>query len=99
MKKPVLTWNNLITHIKFGHYVPSTDTVMISIVLDTKEVPSYVLDHVMHHELLHKKLGAKVVGGRRMAHTPEFRAEERKFRRYQEAQTFLSKLSNEQSKR
>lgn len=93
MAKPILTWNRIITRAKYGHYIPATDTVMISIALDTKEVPAYVIDHVMHHELLHKNLGTKVVNSRRLAHTPEFRAEERKFKHYQQAKAFLSKMS------
>lgn len=99
MEKPILTWNKIITQAKFGHYVPATDTVMISIALDAKEVPAYVVDHVMHHELLHRKLGARVVNGRRLAHTPEFRAEEKKFKHYQQAQAFLAKLSRGPLKR
>jgi hypothetical protein len=93
MEKPILTWNKLITYRKFGHYVPSTDTVMISIALDAKDVAPYVIDHVMHHELLHKKLGVKVVNGRMIAHTPEFRAQEQSFKHYHQAQAFLAKLS------
>ena len=93
MEMPVLTWNKIITSRKFGHYVPATDTVMISIALDAKDVPPYVIDHVMHHELLHKKLGVKVVNGRQIAHTPEFRAQEQRFKHYPQAQAFLNKLS------
>jgi hypothetical protein len=97
MEKPVLTWNRIITHAKFGHYIPTTDTVMVSIALDASDVPPYVLDHVMHHELLHKKLGIKVVNGRRLVHTPEFRSEEQRFEYYHKAQAFLNKLAGESS--
>jgi hypothetical protein len=93
MEKPILTWNKIATSSKFGHYVPSTDTLMISVTLDAMDVPSYVLDQVMHHELLHKQLGTRVVKGRRIAHTSEFRSKERSFERYREAQAFLAKLS------
>ncbi|TET83543.1 MAG: hypothetical protein E3J37_05225 [Anaerolineales bacterium] len=95
MKKPILTWNKTITHGKFGHYVPATGTLMISIALDSRDVPSYVIDHVMHHELLHRKMGVKIVNSRRIAHTSEFRAEERSFEHYHEAQAFLTKMSRE----
>jgi hypothetical protein len=93
MEKPILTWNKIITSNKFGHYIPATDILMISIALDRRDVPSYVIDQVMHHELLHKKLGVKVVNRRMIAHTPEFRAEEKRFKHYSEAQAFLAKLS------
>jgi hypothetical protein len=93
MEMPVLTWNKIITRRKFGHYVPATDTVMISIVLDAKDVPPYVIDHVMHHELLHRKLGVKVVNGRQIAHTHEFRSQEQQFKYFHQAHEFLNKLS------
>jgi hypothetical protein len=98
MEKPILTWNRIVTYAKFGHYLPATDTVMISIALDAPYVPTYVLDQVMYHELLHKKLGARVVNGRRIAHTAKFRAEEKKFKHYQQAQAFLDKISKESRK-
>lgn len=93
MKAPVLTWNKTITHGKFGHYVPASDTVMISIALDSDAVPGFVIEHVMHHELLHRTLGVKFVDGRRIAHSSEFRAAEREFEGYQQAQEFLGSLS------
>jgi hypothetical protein len=89
---PLLTWNRTITHRKLGHYQPATDTIMLSLTLDDPRVPAFVVDFVMFHELLHKKLGAQLVNGRRYAHNPEFRKAERQFERYQEAQDFLKSL-------
>lgn len=91
LPRPRLTWNATLTHRKLGHYQLMTDTVMISITLDDRRIPGYVIDFVMYHELLHKKLGVQIVNGRHYAHTKTFRAEERKFRRYAEAQAFLRK--------
>jgi hypothetical protein len=88
-----LTWNRTITHRKFGHYQPTTDTLMVSITLDQAEVPVYAIEFVMYHELLHKQLGVEVVNGRRYAHTSEFRARERAFPHYEQAQVFLAQLS------
>ncbi len=93
MDPPVLTWNRTITRAKFGHYVPATDTVMISIALDSPEVPGFVIDHVMHHELLHRKLGVRFANGRRVAHSAEFRAQERSFKHYVQAAKFLRGMS------
>ena len=89
IERPILIWNRTITHRKLGHYQPSTDTVMISITLDNPGVPSFVLDYVMYHELLHKLIGVQVVDGRHYAHSPAFNIEERKFRQYAEAKDFL----------
>ncbi len=92
MPAPRLVWNSTITHRKLGHYQFSSDTVLISITLDTPQTPEYVIDYVMYHELLHKALGVQVVNGRRYAHTPAFRRAERRFRYYNEAQEYLQKL-------
>jgi len=93
MAKPRLVWNRAITGRKFGHYRPSTDTVMLSVSLDVPEAPASVVDFVMYHELLHKRHGITVVNGRRLAHTPAFRAEERQFAEYGEAERVLNDLA------
>lgn len=95
LPRPHLTWNRTLTHRKFGHYQFTTDTVMISVSLDDAQVPSYAVDFVMYHELLHKQLGVKVVNGRRYAHTPAFREAERAFARYDDAQKALARLSTQ----
>ena len=92
LDRPRLTWNKTITHRKLGHYQPAGDTVMISITLDGPQIPAYLLDFVMYHELLHKDLGFRESNGRRYAHTRNFREKERRFRFYSEAQDFLRQL-------
>jgi hypothetical protein len=98
LERPILTWSRAITRRKLGHYQPSRDTVMISSTLDDPAIPPYVLDFVMYHELLHKKLGAKVARGRRHVHTPEFRRAERGFRHYREAEDYLKNLGRHLAK-
>jgi hypothetical protein len=93
MPRPRLTWNRSITAGKFGHYHYATDTVMISRALDRPHVPSFVVDHVMHHELLHKKHGLRWHRGRSHAHTSEFRRDEMVFERFREADQYLQALA------
>ncbi len=93
MPRPQLTWNRSITAGKFGHYNFASDTIMLSRALDRPGVPSFVVDHVMHHELLHKKHGIRWHAGRGHAHTPEFRDEERRFAKFNEADEFLRRLA------
>jgi hypothetical protein len=93
MPKPTLAWNRILTARKFGHYQPGRDTIMISITLDDPEVPPFVLDFVMYHELLHKKHGSMTVNGRRLSHSPAFRAEERRFAQYHEAERLIHELA------
>jgi hypothetical protein len=96
MEKPTLQWNRLLTVAKMGHYQASRDTVMLSLSLDHPEVPQYVVDFVMYHELLHKKHGETIINGRRFVHTPEFRREEQQFEKFAEANTLLNKLARKQ---
>lgn len=93
MPKPKLVWNRTLTARKFGHYQPGRDTIMISVTLDAPGVPDYVIDFVMYHELLHKKHGSLIVNGRRLAHSPAFRAEERRFAKYDEAERLIHELA------
>jgi len=93
LPRPKLTWNRTLTGTKFGHYEFVTDTVMLSSSLDAPDVPTEVIDHVMHHELLHKKHGTTWQGRRQHAHTPAFRAEEKTFKQYGTAVSFLNRYA------
>ncbi len=92
MSKPRLSWNQVRTKRKFGHYDPARDRVVVSRTLDNRRVPRYVVEFVMYHELLHKHHGHKWGKSRLMFHTAEFRASERKFVQYEQAQQWLGKL-------
>lgn len=96
MARPILTWNQTLTTSKFGHYQPSRDTVMISVSLDNPEVPTRLVDYVMYHELLHKKHGGTIVNGRRVFHGPDFRADERLFESWEEAEKLLTRIARKQ---
>ncbi len=93
LARPRLTWSRSFTGRKFGHYDSIRDAVMISCSLDRANVPQHALDFVVYHELLHKKLGIDWHNGRASAHTREFRAQERLFDRYSEAEAALKKLA------
>ncbi len=92
LARPRLTWSRTFTGRKFGHYDPVRDTVMLSCSLDRADVPAFVVDFVLYHELLHKQLGVDWRNGRAAAHTPEFRAAERRFAQHAEAERILQQL-------
>ncbi|MBI1986906.1 MAG: M48 family peptidase [Nitrospinae bacterium] len=95
MQRPGLTWSRSFTFRKFGHYHPARDQVMLSLTLDDPRVPPFVVEFVLYHELLHKKLGVERRGSTRRAHTDEFRREERKFPRFEEAEAWLARLATD----
>jgi hypothetical protein len=94
LTKPRLTWSEIQTYRKFGHYEPARDRIVISLTLDEGAIPEFVVEFVLYHELLHKFHGEKWVNGRRMVHTPEFRRDESQFKHYYEAEAWLSKLAS-----
>jgi hypothetical protein len=89
MLKPRLIWSGVLSSRKLGHYERTRDRIVMSQILDDKRIPRCVVEFVLYHELLHKHHGIKWVNGRCLVHTPEFRRSERKFRQYQEAESFL----------
>jgi hypothetical protein len=93
MPRPRLTWSRSFTRRKFGHYDHVKDWVMVSSTLDQPHVPSFVVDFLMYHELLHKKHGIHWVNGRGLAHTRSFYADEERFAQFHEAENWLKKLA------
>ena len=97
LSRPHLIWSSRLTFRKFGHYQWDIDTVMISQTLDNIRVPEFVVDYVMYHELLHKKLGIRYVNGRRLSHTKNFWDEEQKFIQFEQAKKYLDRISRKKS--
>jgi len=95
MDRPRLVWSRTFTSRKFGHYDHTRDTVMVSLSLDRKTVATHVVDFIVYHELLHKKLGVAWKSNRMAAHTPQFAAMERQFRQYDGAKAVLNALARE----
>jgi SprT-like family len=93
IRQPNLTWSKSLTRRKFGHYEPARNCIMLSLTLDSKQVPVYTAEFVLYHEMLHIQHGETWVNGRRMVHTPAFRKDERKFQHYQSAEAELARLA------
>lgn len=77
--------------IRLGSYNARDNLVRIHPHLDRPEVPEYVVESVVHHEMLHAAMPAVVKNGRRRLHTPEFRRRERLYQRYEDAEAWLAK--------
>lgn len=93
MSRPRLAWTRRLTHRKFGYYDPARDRVMLSLTLDDRNVPRFVVEYLVYHELLHRQYPSQLVNGRYRSHTSEFKSAERTFRRYDEAEQWLDKLA------
>lgn len=92
IEKPVLTWSKRRTRSILGHHDAAHDTITISKTLDSPEVPEWFVEYIMFHEVLHIKHRARIINGRRYYHTPAFRAEEKSYPRYEQAQEWLDRV-------
>lgn len=93
LKKPNLSWNKRRTRSRFGHHDDALNTIIISRTLDDKDIPLYLLDYVMYHEMLHIKHGIIYENGRRMVHTSAFKKDEKNFTHWERAEALLKKIS------
>ena len=91
--RPRLTWTQRLTSRRFGYYERTRDRIVVSVTLDDAQVPRYVVEFVVYHELLHRRHPARWLNGRHMSHTREFRENERQFAQYEEADEWLKRLA------
>ncbi len=92
LRRPQLGWSKQRARTLLGQYDPHHDTIVLSRLLDHPNVPRLVVDYVMYHEMLHVQIPVEHRGARRVIHSAEFRAAERKFEGYAEAKAFLKRL-------
>lgn len=75
--------------LQLGSYSYEDRLIRVHRVLDDPEVPRYVVEAVVYHELLHADMPPEVVNGRRHFHTPEFRKRERLYRNLGRAERWI----------
>lgn len=87
--KPALTWSATKTYRILGHHDATHEHITISRSLDSADVPRYVVEYVVFHEMLHIAHPTRHVNGRRYNHTPAFRRDERKFAHFEAAERWI----------
>ncbi len=89
LPRPRLGWSARPWRSQFGCYDPSLDQIVMNKRLDQAEVPAYAVEFILYHEMLHVKHPLRAAACRLQAHSPEFRAEEKRFAHYARARKFL----------
>jgi len=74
-----------VRRITLGSYCNSSNIIRIHPLLDRKAVPSYFVEFIVYHEMLHADLRVEPGNGRRKLHTKEFRLRECRFAAYEQA--------------
>lgn len=73
-------------HLTFGSYNKPLKLIRINKILDDPKVPSYFLEFITYHEMLHHICPSRMdKKGRSTVHTKEFKEKERLFSEYQKA--------------
>jgi hypothetical protein len=93
LRKPHLGWSTRGWRRQFGSYDPGPDQILLNKRMDRPEVPRYVVEYVLYHEMLHVKHPTRKSGCSLLSHSPEFRAEERLFPEFARARKALDKLA------
>jgi len=89
ISKPTLTWSQRKTFRILGHHDSAHETIVISKSLDDKKVPPFVVEFVIFHEMLHIFHPTVHLNNRRYNHTRQFRLDEKKFLRFEEAENWI----------
>ena len=92
LERPRLAWSATRSRRILGRYDATHHTVYISLFFDSPLVPDFVLDYILYHELLHIRHPSRARDCRFINHTPEFRADERKFKSYKNATEWIHKI-------
>ncbi len=90
--RPELTWSESVAKRALGHYDAAHNTIVVSRIFDRPSSPRYAIEYLLYHEMLHLKHPVKLRGLRRCVHSREFKAEEKLFPQWKEAQAFLKRL-------
>jgi|TARA_Y100000310_G_C20695243_1_gene825209 hypothetical protein len=89
-----LVWHNSVRRL--GTYEYGSDTISISKIL---QEDMDVLDYVMYHEMLHKKLKFKDKNGSCRHHTKEFKEKESQFKNSSEMEQRIKNLVRQKTRK
>ncbi len=90
--KPALSWSASASKRRMGFYDSAFNKIVVSRILDRTPVPSFVVDYIVFHELLHAKHDCLYQRGkslRRVVHSRAFKDDEKKFACYAQAVAWL----------
>lgn len=75
--------------LTFGLYHDPLKLIKINRILDTPSIPSYLIEYVIYHEMVHHVCPSYYENGIHRVHTREFKERELKFKHFHLAQKWL----------
>jgi len=93
LPRPRLGWSSRHWRTQLGSFDPALNQIVLNARLDGKDIPQFVVEYVLFHEMLHVKHPLRAASCGLQAHSARFRSEERRFASYQRARRFLARLT------
>lgn len=93
LERPHVGWSMRSWRRQFGCYDPGPNQIVLNRRMDRPGIPQFVVEYVLYHEMLHVKHPTRRSGCSLLSHSPEFRAEEKRFAYFKMARKFLDGLA------
>jgi hypothetical protein len=82
-------WSKRLSVVRLGHYDHSSRLIVLSRILDHVDVPDFVVESVVYHEMLHHQFPVENQNGRTVIHSSAFKKADRAFEYYGCSRTWL----------
>jgi hypothetical protein len=92
LHRPALGWSVRSWQVQMGSFDPALDRIVLSRRLDRPDVPRFVVEYVLYHEMLHVKHPGEMARCGLRVHSRAFREEEKRYSRYADARRWLERL-------
>lgn len=92
LRRPSLGWSVRSWRSQMGSFDPTIDRITLNRRLDRAEVPRFVVEYVLYHEMLHVKHPGRLARCGLQVHSAAFRAEEKRFAHYAVARRWLEHI-------
>lgn len=93
LERPHIGWSAHSWRRQFGCYDPGPNQILLNRRMDRPGIPQFVVEYVLFHEMLHVKHPTRRSGCSLISHSPEFRAEEKRFAHFKLARKVLDHLA------
>jgi len=93
LARPHIGWSVRSWRRQFGCYDPGPRQILLNRRMDHPAVPACAVEYVLYHEMLHVKHPTRRSGCSLVSHSPEFRAEEKRFPEFERARKILDRLA------
>jgi predicted metal-dependent hydrolase len=93
LPRPHIAWSSRSWRRQFGSYDPGPNQIVLNRRMDRPGIPQFVVEYVLYHEMLHVKHPTRRSGCSLISHSPEFRAEEKRYEHFHAARKFLDHVA------